>query len=382
MALSIRCRRWALMGAVVALVAGSALAAEVGVSEREILIGQSITLLDGKHAYGTAVAKGVRVYLDRVNAEGGVHGRKINVRRLDDQGDAAQAEANAKKLVGDGVFALFGSLEGGPSNAVLKVAHEAKVPFFGPMAGSPTFRRPFQPYAFPGRAERREEFRALMTWGKTTGLKTVGFMHQDTAVGRAHLENVRLLADELGMQLTTILPFKSDITDAGLDELAKLVLAKHPDMVFNHGSAGPYAKLLTKARALGVKTNFMAVNAGSTQLAAQLGEAARGMVFAQVMPNPLERKHADVREYQEAMKLAGLESELSYGSLEGYLTAKTLVMALRATGRDLSRTAFIRTLESLRVEVAGMTVQYQPGNHAGSTFVDLAIVGRDGRFVH
>ena len=207
-------------------------------------------------------------------------------------------------------------------------------------------------------------------------------MHQDTAVGRAHLENVRLLADELGMQLTTILPFKSDITDASLDELAKLVLAKHPDMVFNHGSAGPYAKLLTKARALGVKTNFMAVNAGSTQLAAQLGEAARGMVFAQVMPNPLERKHADVREYQEAMKLAGLESELSYGSLEGYLTAKTLVMALRATGRDLSRTAFIRTLESLRVEVAGMTVQYQPGNHAGSTFVDLAIVGRDGRFVH
>ena len=100
------------------------------------------------------------------------------------------------------------------------------------------------------------------------------------------------------------------------------------------------------------------------------------------MPNPLERKHADVREYQEAMKLAGLESELSYGSLEGYLTAKTLVMALRATGRDLSRAAFIRTLESLRVEVAGMTVQYQPGNHAGSTFVDLAIVGRDGRFVH
>ena len=75
------------MGAVVALVAGSALAAEVGVSEREILIGQSITLLDGKHAYGTAVAKGVRVYLDRVNAEGGVYGRKINVRRLDDQGE-------------------------------------------------------------------------------------------------------------------------------------------------------------------------------------------------------------------------------------------------------------------------------------------------------
>ena len=382
MLLSIQCRRWAQVGALLAFLSSGVLAAEVGVSDREILIGQSITLLDGKHAYGNAVAKGVRVYVDQVNAEGGVFGRKINVRRLDDQGNATQAQTNAQKLVNDGVFALFGSLEGGPSNAVLSVANEAKVPFFGPMAGSPTFRRPYQPYAFPVRAEHREEFRALMTWGKTIGLKTVGFMHQDTAVGRTHLENVRLLAEELGMELSTVLPFKSDITDEGLEELAKVLVAKQPDMAFNHGSSGVYGKLLTKARASGVKTTFMAVNAGSTQLAAQLGESAKGMVFAQVMPNPLERKHANVRDYQEAMKKAGLEGELSYGSLEGYLTAKALVMALRTTGRDLTRAAFIRTLQGMRFELAGMTVQYQPGNHTGSTFVDLAIVGRDGRFVH
>ena len=382
MLLSIQCRRWAQVGALLAFLSSGVLAAEVGVSDREILIGQSITLLDGKHAYGNAVAKGVRVYVDQVNAEGGIFGRKINVRRLDDQGNATQAQTNAQKLVNDGVFALFGSLEGGPSNAVLSVANEAKVPFFGPMAGSPTFRRPYQPYAFPVRAEHREEFRALMTWGKTIGLKTVGFMHQDTAVGRTHLENVRLLAEELGMELSTILPFKSDITDEGLEELAKVLVAKQPDMAFNHGSSGVYGKLLTKARASGVKTTFMAVNAGSTQLAAQLGESAKGMVFAQVMPNPLERKHANVRDYQEAMKKAGLEGELSYGSLEGYLTAKALVMALRTTGRDLTRAAFIRTLQGMRFELAGMTVQYQPGNHTGSTFVDLAIVGRDGRFVH
>ena len=382
MALIGRYRRWGLAGALLALVSGGACAAEIGVGEREILIGQSITLLDGKHPYGNAVVQGVRVYLERVNAEGGVFGRKIVVRRLDDQGNAGQAEANARKLLGEGVFAFFGSLEGGPSNAVLKVAHEGKVPFFGPMAGSPTFRRPYQPYAFPVRAEHREEFRALMNWGKTTGLKTVGVMYQDTEVGRTHLENVRLLADELGMQLTAPLPFKSDITDAGLDELVRVVVNKQPDMVFNHGSGGLYAKLMTKARQFGVKTSFMAVNAGSTQLAAQLGEAAKGMVFAQVMPNPLERKHAEVREYQDAMKSAGFESALSYGSLEGYLTAKAMVKALRATGRDLSRATFIRTLEGMRFEMAGMTVQYQSGNHQGSTFVDLAIVGRDGRFVH
>ena len=377
-----RCRRRALVGALLVFISSVCFAAEVGVNEREILIGQSITLLDGKHEYGNAVAKGVRVYVDRVNAEGGLFGRKIVIRLLDDQGDAVRAEANAKKLVGDGVFALFGSLEGGPSNAVLKVANEAKVPFFGPMAGSPTFRRPHQPYAFPVRAEHREEFRALMTWGKTIGLKTVGFMHQDTAVGKAHLENVRLLANELGMQLTVVLPFKSDIGDAGLEELAKVVVAKQPDMVFNHGSPGQYAKLMEKARQVGVKTNFMAVNTGSTQLAAKLGDAAKGMIFAQVMPNPLTQKYAEVREYQAAMHKAGFDADLSYGSLEGYLTAKAMVVALRAAGRDLTRAGFIRTLEGLRFEMAGMNVQYAHEEHTGSTFVDLAIVGRDGRFVH
>ena len=55
---------------------------------------------------------------------------------------------------------------GGPSTAVAEVATELKVPFFGPMAGSPTLRRPHLAYVFPVRAEHREEFRALMAWGR------------------------------------------------------------------------------------------------------------------------------------------------------------------------------------------------------------------------
>ena len=357
-------------------------AAEIGVSDKEIIIGQSITLLGGKHAYGNAVMQGSKIVFDKVNAEGGVFGRKIIVRRLDDEGSSAKAEANARKLVADGAFLLFGSLEGGPSNAVLKVSSESKVPFFGPIAGSPTFRRPYQPYTFPVRAEHREEFRALMAWGKATGLKTVGFMHQDTEVGRAHVENVRLLADELGMQLTTLLPFNSDINDAGMDALVKELVRKKPDMVFNHGSAGPYASLLTKAWQAGVKAAFMGVNTGSNQIVEKLGDKAVGMVFAQIVPNPLERKHAISHEYQDAMQKAGLQSELSYGSLEGYMTAKLLVMGLRATGRDLTRTALIKTLESSRFDLNGIVVQYQPGNHQGGAFVDLAIVARDKRFMH
>jgi branched-chain amino acid transport system substrate-binding protein len=357
-------------------------ASDSGIAAGEIVIGQNITLQGGKNAYGAAALEGIRLHLEAVNAAGGVHGRKLVLRTLDDDNKGANAEANARKLVAEGAFILFGSIEGGPSTAVAKVAEELKVPFFGPMAGSPTLRRPHAPMVFPVRAEHMEEFRALMEWGKRTGLKTVGFFHADSEVGRQHLENVKIVAGQLGMTVVLPLPFKSDISDAQLDEMAATVVRTQPDMVLNHGSAVPYGKLIARARKGRVGITFMAVNSGSTQLAADLGPLAQGMVFAQVVPSPTERKHALSREYQEAMAKARPGVALSYGGLEGFMTAKALVMALQATGRELTRSSFVRALERTTLELGGVTARWSPAEHTGSRFVDLSMFTRDARFIH
>jgi branched-chain amino acid transport system substrate-binding protein len=357
-------------------------AAEPGVSAGEIVIGQNITLQGGKNPYGVAALDGIKLHFDAVNAAGGVHGRKLMLRTLDDENAAATAEANARRLLAEGAFVLFASQEGGPSTAVAKVAEELRVPFFGPMAGSPNLRRPHSPMVFPLRAEHRDEFRALMAWGQRTGLKTVGLLHADSDVGRAHLENVRHAAAELGMSVSLMLPFKGDVSDAQLDEMAGRIAAAPPDMLFNHGSAGLYAKLIAKARKTRIKTTFMAVNSGSTQLAADLGPLAHGMVFAQVVPSPWERKHAISREFQEAMTKSRPGVALSYGGLEGYLTAKALVMALQASGKTLTRANFISALERSNFDLGGMSVRYSNQSHDGSGFVDLSMFSRDDRFIH
>ena len=376
------CRR-ALLG-LVAATAGPAVlhAAEPGVGAAEIVIGQNITLQGGKNRYGVAALDGIKLHFDAVNATGGVHGRKLLLRTLDDENAAATAEANARKLLAEGAFILFASQEGGPSTAVAKVAEELRVPFFGPMAGSPNLRRPHSPMVFPVRAEHRDEFRALMAWGQRTGLKTVGLFHADSDVGRAHLENVRNAAAELGMSVALTLPFKSDVSDAQLDAMASRIADAPPDMIFNHGSAGVYGKLIAKARKTRIKTTFMSVNSGSTQLAADLGPLAHGMVFAQVVPSPWERKHAISREFQEAMTKSRPGVALSYGGLEGYLTAKALVIALQASGRTLTRASFISTLERSNFDLGGMSVRYSNQTHDGSGFVDLSMYSRDDRFIH
>jgi branched-chain amino acid transport system substrate-binding protein len=375
--------RRALLGFIAAAAAPAALhAAEAGVSATEIVIGQNITLQGGKNRYGMAALDGIKLHLEAANEAGGVHGRKIVLRTLDDDNKGAVAEANARKLLAEGAFILFASQEGGPSTAVATVAEELRAPFFGPMAGSPNLRRPHSPMVFPVRAEHKDEFRALMQWGQRTGLKSIGFFHADSDVGRAHLENVKIAAAELGMTVILPLPFKGDVSDQMLDEMAGRIGAAQPDMVFNHGSAGVYAKLIARARKTRIKTAFMAVNSGSTQLAADLGSLAHGMVFAQVVPSPWERKHAISREFQEAMAKSRPGVALSYGGLEGYLTAKALVMALQATGKAPTRAGFVTALERSTFDLGGMTVRYSNQSHEGSRFVDLSMFSRDDRFIH
>lgn len=356
--------------------------ADEGVTADEILIGQTLTLQGGANAYGKVVQDGVRLQLDLVNAGERVHGRRLVLRTLDDQNSTATAAANARELVRAGCFVLFGCVEGGPSTAVAGVAAEAGVPLFGPMAGSPGLRRPHQPMVFPVRAEHLEEFRALMQYGRSIGLTTVGLFHADSEVGRQHLENVRRLAQELGMQLVLPMAFKSDIGDPGIKALAAQIAATRPQLVFNHGSGGLYVRLIRAARAAGATTQFYGVNSGSSQVARDLGPLAQGMVFAQVVPSPWEGKTLLAREYQAAARAAGRPDEFSYGALEGFMTAKALALALRAAGPRPTRAGFLKAMQSFQADLGGVRVRYAPGHHDGSHFVDLAIVARDGRFVH
>jgi branched-chain amino acid transport system substrate-binding protein len=368
--------------AVTLAMSGSVVAADPGLSNTEIVIGNTLTLQGGKNAYGTAAHTGMKLYFDALNAAGGVNGRKIVLRTLDDDNKTATAESNARRLVQGGAFILFGPIEGGPSTAVAKVASELKVPLFGPMAGPPGLRRPLQPMVFPVRAEHLDEFRALMGWGRSTGLKTIAFFHSDSEGGRKHLENVHLLAKELGMEVVLPLPAKSEVTEADHEAMLRALLDRKPDMIFNHGSPGPYEKLIARAKAAGSKTSFMGVNSGSSQIVKNLGAASQGMVFAQVVPSPWERKREIAREYQDAMRLARLDGELSYGGLEGYMTAKALALALKAAGRELSRAGLVRTLESTSFDLGGVKMRHTPAEHEGSRFVDLSMVARDGRFIH
>jgi len=99
------------------------------------------------------------------------------------------------------------------------------------------------------------------------------------------------------------------------------------------------------------------------------------------VPFPWSGNVGIVRDYQKAMKDSGA-TDLSFTSLEGYIAARILIEGLKRTGKDLTREKLIAALEAMnRIEVGGFLVAFSPKSHDASAFVDLTIIGKDGRFV-
>ena len=101
-----------------------------GVTDSQVLLGQSVALTGPAQQLGLDMQLGSKLYFDQINARGGVHGRKIVVKTLDDGYEATRAAENTKKLINqDRVFALFGYVGTPTSAASMPIFTEAKVPW-------------------------------------------------------------------------------------------------------------------------------------------------------------------------------------------------------------------------------------------------------------
>ncbi|MEO7762154.1 MAG: ABC transporter substrate-binding protein [Casimicrobiaceae bacterium] len=88
-----------------------------------------------------------------------------------------------------------------------------------------------------------------------------------------------------------------------------------------------------------------------------------------------------VREYQRDLTTFTGKTEYSFTSLEGYIAAKVLVEGLRRTGAALTHERFVQTMESFSYDTGGFIVNYTPTDHAGSHFVELTVITKEGKFL-
>lgn len=357
----------------------ASLAAPALAQSRSILIGQSAAFTGPAAQLGIQFQHGARLAFDRANARGGVNGRAIEWRTLDDGYEPARCEANTRALLGEDVVALFGYIGTPTSLVALPLATASRTPFIAPFTGAQALRDPFNRYAFHLRASYFDETARIVNQVTQVGMKRVAVFHQNDSYGQAGLDGVTraLKAQQLEAVATgTVERNSTDVAAA----LAKIIPGK-PEAIVQISAYRSCAAFVRAARKAGYTGQFYNVSFVGTQaLADELGPEARGVVVSQVMPYPFAPLIPLTNEFLTAASAAATKVAANYSSIEGYIAGRVLIEGLRRAGPAATREGLIAGLESMQnFDLGGFGVDFNPRKRVGSSFVDLTILDGTGR---
>jgi len=357
-------------------------AAENGVTEGEIRIGQFAAQTGPAAELGKRMQLGILAQFNAVNAAGGIGGRKLTLVSRDDGYEPEKAVVAVKALIEDDkVFALIGSVGTPTTLAAVPAINAAGIPLIGPFTGAQALREPFNRNLFHVRASYFDETERIVQHLSTIGIKKIAVFYQNDSYGKAGLEGVMraLTKRDLKPAAAVTVERNSVDVDAALAEILKVA----PEAVIQISAYKSSAALIKQAKGKSYGGQFFNVSfVGSKALAEELGDTGAGITISQVAPFPYTPSSVIVREYQQRMTDAG-NKEFDYSSMEGFLAAKVFTEGLRKAGKNPTRESFVTALESLRdYNLGGFTVNYSGKSHEGSRYTDLTIIGRGGKFVH
>ncbi len=350
------------------LMPGLSGAAEPGLSTDEVRIGMVNAQSGPAAALGLGMLNGAQAYFKRVNAEGGVHGRRINLLSRDDGYEPSQTAAHTRSLLKtQQVFALLGYVGTPTSRAAVPLALRAQVPYLFPFTGAEFLRTPAKPGVFNIRASYIEETEQLVERvTQDLKLSKIAILMQDDSFGESVKGglNGALLKRELKIYAQARIQRNSlDVTAA-----IKALQRSQPEAVFFVGTYRQLAAAIKQAKALGFNTRFISVSfIGTEGFIREAGNDGDGVYITQVVPSPHDSSLALVQAYQADMQPA----DFDHASLEGYIGAAVFTQALRKAGAEPTREAFLDALEHLKTDLGGFKVAFSRSQHQGSSAVYL-----------
>ena len=360
--------------------AGAGLVAAFGLARAQdsrIVLGQSAAFSGPAMQLGTQFHAGAKLHFDQLNAKGGVGGRAIEIRQLDDGYEPDRCQANTERLIKDEVFALFGYIGTPTSLAALPLATSARVPFIAPFTGAMGLREPFKREAFHLRASYDDETALIVKQLIELSQNRIGVFYQNDAYGKAGLSGVTkaLAARQLKPVAEGTVERNSEDVAAAVAKLAK----SGAQAIVQIGAYKACAAFIRQAKQAGYGGKFYNVSFVGTQaLADELGKDGAGVVVSQVVPSPYNPARPVSREFVAAAKQQG-RVQANFSSMEGYLAAKLFTEGLKRAGGKPTREALIAALESINEDFGGYRVSFGPGNHVASKFVELSMLTGDGR---
>lgn len=346
-------------------------------SDRPIVLGQSAATSGAAAQLGIQLNLGARLAFDAANAAGGIGGRPIELRLVDDGYEPERCRANTENFIAQDVFALFGYVGTPTSLSVLPLVNKAQIPFFGPFTGAHALREPFSRQVFHVRCSYFDETELIVRNLTRLGLKKIAVFRQADSYGQAGLDGVQRALAARGLEPVVVGQVARNSVD--VSAAVKAIVPRQPDAVIQISAYKSCAAFIREARAVGYGGMFFNVSFVGTQaLMDELGRDAAGVMVTQVMPSPFSSATGLAREYLDAIARAGNKQQPNYSGIEGYLAARVMIEGLKRS-RAASRDALITALEALRLDFGGMVVNFAAHSHVGSQFVEMTLLTADGK---
>lgn len=236
-------------------------------------------------------------------------------------------------------------------------------------------------YLFSVRATLRDEINKLTQHLATIGITRLGLFYED---GPAALKLVAV-AEEAVKKAQGVFVMKASYPPGStrVAAAANAFVAKPPQAIIMVTSGAAAAEFIEQYRTAGGAAQlFASSGADIEQLSKRLSEEQmQGVAIAQVTPSPYTISSRLAKEFNDSASAAEkLEVPLSYAMLEGYITAKVIVEAVRRQGRNVTREGMTAALDSMDYfDMGGYAVGFKPGMHSGSRFVELSIISGAGK---
>ncbi len=344
----------------------------------QIRIGQTAGFTGAVASTVKEATDGAKLYFDAVNARGGIHGQKLELISLDDQFDPKLTVENAKKLIGQGVVALFLNRGTPHTQAIMPLLAEARIPLVAPSTGAMVLHEPLNPWIFNVRATYQREAERTIAHLSLVSVQRIAVVQVDDTFGADAA--VGILKGLRNAKLEPVAYEKYDRTKPDFGPIMPKLVKADPQAVIFIGSGTAVIDGMKALRAAGSSAQMVTLsNNASAGFVKSLGDIAHGTVVSQVLPSERSIGTPIVKEATELAKTKRVE--LTPASLEGFAAAKVLVEGLRRAGRDPTRASLKAALETFNhFNLGGLELSYSPTSHTGLDYADLSIIGADGKF--
>jgi ABC-type branched-subunit amino acid transport system substrate-binding protein/TRAP-type uncharacterized transport system substrate-binding protein len=344
-------------------------------SANEIRIGNTVPYTGPASAYGV-IGKVLAAYFDKVNAEGGIRGRKINFISYDDAYNPTKTMEATRKLVEeDNVLFILASLGTNTSQAVHPYLNAKKIPQLFVASGATMWDQPREfPWTMGFLPSYQTEAHIYSQYLLENHPRSkIAVLYQDDGFGKDYLKGLR---DGLGGKIPIVAEAPYKVTDASIDAQIAKLKASGAD-VFMQFTTPKFATMAIKRNAeLGWKPlHFLAsVSESVSSVMAPAGlENAEGIMSAMYR---LEGEDAAAagpavfREWSAFMERYVPSISKSNGqAVYGYLTARLMLEVLKNCGDDFSRENIMKQARSIKglqipMMVPGIQINTSPSDHA------------------